>query len=306
MQNYLWNTQQTISINGSFSDWTGVIAGVPQGSILGPLLFNIFLNDILFISKCNLCNYADYNTSYSTGKDLNRIRRNLKIDFMILHQWFHENHMTLNLGKCHYLVIGSRDLSHEIMLNNGKITSSNEEKLLGIFLECKLKFESHIASLCKKAGQKINAWARLKNYLTSDQRNLLLNSVITSQFTCCPLIWMFTWHYLNNALNNIHEQALRLIYNDHEKSFNSILTENNLYSSKNPLISCNWNIQISKWLVSANHEWYFLFKTENIYNLPEFQELSTSTKNTVNFGMETISYRGPQYGSRFWLVIYTM
>ena len=113
------------------------------------------------------------------------------------------------------------------MLNNNKITSSNEEKLLGIFLDSKLNFESHIGSLCRKAGQKISALARLKNYLTSDQRNLLFNSVIKSQFTYCPLIWMFTAH-LNNELNNIHERALRLIYNDHEKSFNSILTENDL------------------------------------------------------------------------------
>ena len=114
------------------------------------------------------------------------------------------------------------------MLNNNKITSSNEEKLLGIFLDRKLNFESHIGSLCRKAGQKISALAKLKNYLTSDQRNLLLNSVMKSQFTYCPLIWMFTSRYLNNALNNIHERALRLLYNDHEKSFNSILTENSL------------------------------------------------------------------------------
>ena len=81
------------------SDSTEVITGVPQGSILGPLLFNIFLNDIfMFISKCNLCNYADDKTLYSTGKDLNRIRRNLEMDFMMLHQWFHLNHMTLNPG----------------------------------------------------------------------------------------------------------------------------------------------------------------------------------------------------------------
>ena len=94
----------------------------------------------MFISKCNLCNYADDNTLYSTGKDLNRIRRNFEIDFMILHQWFHENHMTLNPGKCHHMVIGSRYLSHEIMLNNSKINSSNEQKLLGIFLDTKLIF----------------------------------------------------------------------------------------------------------------------------------------------------------------------
>ena len=63
MQNYLCNRQQRISINGIFSDWTEVITGVPQGSILGTLLFNIFLNNIfMFISKCNTCNYADDTT----------------------------------------------------------------------------------------------------------------------------------------------------------------------------------------------------------------------------------------------------
>ena len=73
MENYLCNKQHRISINGSFSDWTEVITGIPQGSILGPLLFNVFLNDIfMFISKCDLCNCADDNTLYSTGKTINR------------------------------------------------------------------------------------------------------------------------------------------------------------------------------------------------------------------------------------------
>ena len=134
-QNYLCNRQERIFINSLFnSDWTEVVTGVPQVSILGLLLFNIFLNDIfMFISKCNFCDYADDNTLYSTGKYLNRIRSNLETAFMILHQWFHQNHMTLNPGKCHYIVIGSRDMSHGIILNNSKITSSNEEKLLGFF-----------------------------------------------------------------------------------------------------------------------------------------------------------------------------
>ena len=156
--------------------------------------------------------------------------------FMILHQWFHENHMTFNPGKCHYMVIGSRDSSHDIMLNNNKITSSNEQKLLLISPDSKLKFESHIGSLCRKAGRKISALASVKNYLTSDQRNLLLNSVINSQFAYCPLIRMFTSRYLNHALSHIHERALRFVYKDHKKSFNSILTENNLKTiHKKPL-----------------------------------------------------------------------
>ena len=69
---------------------------------------------------------------------------------MILHQCFRENHVTLNPGKCHYMVIGSGYLSHEIMQNNSKITSSNEKKILGIFLDSRRNFESHIASLCRE------------------------------------------------------------------------------------------------------------------------------------------------------------
>ena len=282
MQNYLCNRQQRISINGSFSDWTEVITGVPQGSILGPLLFNIFLNvTFMFISKCNLCNYVDDNTFYSTGKDLNRIRRNLEIDFRILHQCFHENHMTLNPGKCHCLINGSGDLWHEIMLNNSKITSFNAEKLLGIFHDSRLNFEHHVVSLCRKKSLKINALARLKNYLRLDQRVLLLNSVIKSQFTYCPLIWMLTSRYLNNALNNIHERALWLIHNDHEKSFNSILTENNLKTihQKNleflAIKICKFQNGLSP--PSMNDVFFW---RQNIYNLWKFQELSTSTKNT--------------------------
>ena len=87
-------------------------------------------------------------------------------------------------------------------------------------------FESDTGSLCRKADQKRNVLARLSNYLTLDQRNLLRNSVIKFQFTYCSLIWKLTPCYLNNTLNNIYERALRLIYNYHEKSFNSI--KNNL------------------------------------------------------------------------------
>ena len=64
------------------------------------------------------------------------------------------NHMVLNPGRCHYIVISDDDASHKIILNNNEIASSNEEKLLGILLDSKLNFESHITSLCKKRRAK--------------------------------------------------------------------------------------------------------------------------------------------------------
>ena len=80
------------------------------------------------------------------------------MDFMTLQKWFHENHMVLNPGKCHCIVTGDNDPSNKKNLNN-EITSSNEEKLLGILLDSKLNFDSHNTSLCNKAGQKLSALA---------------------------------------------------------------------------------------------------------------------------------------------------
>ena len=75
---------------------------------------------------------------------------------MILREWFHENHIALNPGKCHFMVISCKDRSHKILLNNNEMTSFNEEKLSGILQDSKRSFESHIGSLCRKAGPKIN------------------------------------------------------------------------------------------------------------------------------------------------------
>ena len=99
---------------------------------------------------------------------MQKIKNNLEMDFMILHKWFQENHMVLNPDKCHYTVIGDDNPTQRITLNNNEIASSNEEKLLGILLDNKLNFDSHITSLCKKAGQKLSALARKNHCLTED------------------------------------------------------------------------------------------------------------------------------------------
>ena len=179
MQSYLCNRFQRTSVNASFSDWKEIEIGVPQGTILGPLLFNIFFNDIFyFINNGNLCNYADDNTLYSIGKSLNMVKENLKINVLIMQKWFYENHLVLNPGKCHYLILGNRSNSDTINLNEAKLASSSYEKLLGTLIDRDLSFDKHIKSLCRKAGQKLNALARISNYLTHNQKRLLLNSII--------------------------------------------------------------------------------------------------------------------------------
>ena len=89
--------------------------------------------------------------------------------------------MVLNPGKCHHLVLGNRSNSDTINLNRTKLASSSCEKLRGILIDRYLSFDKHIKSLCRKAGQKLNTLARISNYLTHDQKRLLLNSIIKSK-----------------------------------------------------------------------------------------------------------------------------
>ena len=86
------------------------------------------------------------------------------MDFMIINKWFHENHMTINLEKCHIVVIKSKTPLHKIMLHGNDITSSYEEKLLGFLLNIKVNLSQHKFSL-QKTAQKINVVTRLKKVL---------------------------------------------------------------------------------------------------------------------------------------------
>ena len=98
------------------------------------------------------------------------------------------------------MVLGNISNSDTINLNGAKLAYSSYEKLLGILINRDLNFDKHIK--CRRAGQKLNAVARIRNYLTHDQKRLLLNSIIKFQFSYCPLIWMFMFLEQSNQSNS--------------------------------------------------------------------------------------------------------
>ena len=155
---YLDRRKQRVKVNGSFSTWKDTSAGAPQGSILGPLLFNIYLNDLfLFVSDSKICKYADDTTIYVCDRDHENIINRLENEILILSEWFQNNYMRLNSEKCHLMIFGEKSNNLSMKIGNTTIKESTEEKLLGVTLDKHFSFKTHVQSLCKKASQKHHA-----------------------------------------------------------------------------------------------------------------------------------------------------
>ena len=154
IHNYLIKQKQRTKINHSNSSWEDILFGVPQGSMLGPILFNIFLSDLfLIVDDIDIASDADENTIYKEYENIDDLIKSLQNAAAKLFKWFSDNEMRGNTDKCHLLL--SKDESSEIHRGDSIIENSTCEKLLGIKIDSKLRFDDHIQDLCNKANRKL-------------------------------------------------------------------------------------------------------------------------------------------------------
>ena len=133
LHSYLSHRMQRTKIGSCFSSWLELILGVPQGSILGPLLFNIFINDLLsFIQKTNICKFADDNTLYSGSYSTEDVISSLKYDLKNVLRWFSCNQLVANPEKFQMMFLGSKCDNVQIKINTITLNQSDSVKLLGV------------------------------------------------------------------------------------------------------------------------------------------------------------------------------
>ena len=216
IQSYFENRTQRLQANGVLSQQNEVKLGVPQGSILGPLLFIIYMNDIAAVSNdVKFYLFADDTAILMKGKTYQDIQ--IQVNYFIpkLMKWFSCNRLTLNPSKSCYQLYSLFANQHDIdiVINNSKINRCFTVKYLGILLDENLKWESHICYLCKKISRNIGIMGRVRYYLTSKELLLLYNAMVLPHLNYCAVIWGSAYHSRLQKVVTLQKRAVRIIDN---------------------------------------------------------------------------------------------
>jgi len=294
INSYLTNRKQRTRSGTVYSTWSEILSGVPQGSILGPLLFNIFLCDLfLALEGTDFSSFADDNTPYCEGETIEEVIQNLENTANDLFQWFSDNEMKANPEKFSFIINSNEN--YNLKLGETSILSSNKVKLLGIQIDKNLSFKCHINQICKTANQKLNALSRTIPYMSMEKKKMLINAFFDSQFNYSPLIWMCHTKELNEKINRVHERCLRLMYNDKHSSFEELLIRDGAATIHHRNIR---SLAIEMFKVAkgvAPKILSDLFKVNNNnYNLRNQSYFQIPNVRTVYNGTESISFLGPK------------
>ena len=156
-------------------------------------------------------------------EELQDVTSKLENDAVQLSNWFAQNCVKLNEEKCYLLVFFEKETDISIKVRSSVIKESKEEKLLGVVIDQKLNVKQHVNMVCTKASQKLHALARASAYMPKEKTRTVMRAFIMSQFSYCPLMWMFHDRGVNTEINYIHERALRKAYHNRTSSFEGLL-----------------------------------------------------------------------------------
>ena len=205
MPSNLFSLSYSLSLNLSI--------GVPQGSVLGPLLFLIYVNDMQKCTTLKLIHYADDSTAVASHNGLVPLCSYVNSELQKIDDWTRANKLSLNIGKTNFSLFTNKtfNIIPDIIIRNNIIARSNTQKFLGILVDEKLTFKKHIDAICNKVSSGIGIINKLKSFIAPNILLKIYNAIIYPHILYGVEAWGSSSKVGRNRLNNLINKARRLI-----------------------------------------------------------------------------------------------
>ena len=217
---FLNDRSQQVLLNGEYSMLGYLTRGVPQGSILGPLLFCLYINDLpLHISNPNVSCYlfADDGTLSASAKSAHELEIILQKEIDNISCWSKSNHMTIHPDKTKAMLLTCRQkhqlnpLKISITINNKAIELVDHHKVLGVIIDNDMRWESHINQMCSKVSRNLYLLFKLKPYIDLQNMKNFYHAHCLSHFNYCSTVWSKASDVLLKKANRLHRRAANLL-----------------------------------------------------------------------------------------------
>lgn len=218
-KSYISDRKQFTSVDGKFSSSLDIKTGVPQGSILGPLLFILYLNDLpTALTHCQSNMYADDTAFYTSSVSTNVINVNLQSDLASVSTWLNANKLSLHIGKTSCMFVCSRQKRQHVQdpfinltLNDQVISQVECIDYLGVKLDQNLSFDPHVDRVIAKISRALGVLKRVSPFIDQDTKLTLFNTIVLPHFDYCSTVWDICSENHINKLQRLQNRAMRII-----------------------------------------------------------------------------------------------
>lgn len=222
IKNWLSSRRQRVCIGEEDSQWRDVTSGVPQGSVLGPVLFLVYINDLDNKILSKLAKFADDTKLCKNVSNLEDAKA-LQKDLDSLHEWSVDWQMSFNVDKCVVMHVGSNNISNSYTLGNQKLKSSNKEKDLGVIMDSSLKFSEQCSVAVKSANRTLGL---IKRTIKSRGKNVLVRlykALVRPKLEYCVQSWRPFLRKDIDSLERVQRRATKMITECKGQSYESRL-----------------------------------------------------------------------------------
>ena len=318
-QSYLSNRKQYVSINGESSESLGINCGVPQGSVLGPLLFLLYINDLPNISKVlNFYLFADDTNIYYESSSLQELEKTINKELNKLYLWLNVNRLSLNIDKTNYIIFHpyNKPMKQHITIRINKKAIKEKEciKYLGVLINSTLSWKHHILNISKKISKAIGIMYKLRPFLPLKVMRNVYYSLVYSHIIYAIEAWGSAFKTELEKILVLQKRAMRLLtFNDAYPTVHGpLISSDPIFSKLETLkITDVYKYQVSKFIIKCINNiapihfqnWFVMSHTLHGYHTRSNVNITDGTKinnlflpsaRTTNYGLKQLKVNGPR------------